>query len=100
MSRLYIQITHPVIFMIRYPDIQKRVQRELDEVVGLERMPSMKDRLNLPFTEAVVMEIQRCGNILPTGVGHRSSRDVVFNGITIPANVLVHPLLTEVMKVQ
>ena len=84
------EILAPSISWILYTN-----HRELDEVVGSERMPSAKDRPNLPFTEAVVMEIQRCANILTHGVGHHSSREIIFNGINIPANVVVLPHMAD-----
>merc|ERR1711976_245439 len=84
--------------MIRYPKVQKKVQEELDKVVGQNRHPSIKDRQNLPYTEAVLMEIQRYANIIPTGVQHVSLRDFTVNDITIPASTLIQPLLTEILK--
>jgi len=44
------------------------------------------------------MEVQRCGNIIPTGVQHVNSKDIVVNGYTIPAFTLIQPLLTEILK--
>ena len=58
------------------------------------------DRPDLPYTEAVLMEIQRYANIVPTGVAHMSpSRDITVNGLTIPANTHVMPLFVELLKV-
>jgi len=37
-------LTWAVLFMIRYPDIQKKVQQELDQVVGNSRLPQVSDR--------------------------------------------------------
>ena len=78
--------------MIRYPEIQAKVQAELDTVLGQGKAPSLQDRSSLPYTEvnsngilnnnpnsplqAVMMEVQRCANILPTGVHHVASRDL------------------------
>ena len=45
------------------------------------------------------MEIQRCANIVPTGVQHVNSRDITVNGLTIPANSMIQPLLTNILKV-
>ena len=63
-------LTWAALYMVRYPEIQTRVQQELDQVVGLDRLPSMKDKTDLPYTEAVIMEIQRHANIVPMGVAH------------------------------
>ena len=38
-------LTWAVLYMVRYPQIQRKVQRELDQIVGVERMPtSLKPR--------------------------------------------------------
>ena len=76
-----------VLYMVRYPEIQAKVQEELDTVVGTDRydyiqhislnaiiifirMPTVSDKQNLPFTEATIMEIQRHSNIVPAGAPH------------------------------
>ena len=63
-------LTWAALYMVRYPHIQEKVQQELDKVVGTNRLPSTSDRPNLPYTEAVLMEIQRHANIVPMGVQH------------------------------
>ena len=57
----------------RYPWIQAKVQEELDRVVGGDRFPGLADRTRLPYTEAVLMEVQRYAYVLPLGVRHRSA---------------------------
>ena len=52
-------LTWAALYMVRYPQVQTKVQQELDRVVGQNRHPSVKDKPNLPYTEAVLMEIQR-----------------------------------------
>jgi len=91
-------LTWAMLYMVRYPQVQKKVQEELDRVVGRNRSPTLQDRSSLPYTEAVIMEVQRCGNIIPTGVQHVNSKDIVVNGYTIPAFTLIQPLLTEILK--
>lgn len=91
-------LTWAALYMVRYPDVQKKVQDELDKVVGQNRHPSIKDKPNLPYTEAVLMEIQRYANIVPNGVQHTSDRDITVNGITIPARTLIQPLFSELLK--
>ena len=42
-------------FMIEYPDAQAQVQREIDEVVGNQRLPTWEDRHNLPYIQVNIM---------------------------------------------
>ena len=44
-------LTWAILYMVRYPEVQRKVQRELDQNVGVERMPTMQDKPNLPYTE-------------------------------------------------
>ena len=53
--------------MLNYPDVMKRCQAEIDDVLG-EKTPSMKDKLCLPYVEATLMEIQRMISVAPFGV--------------------------------
>jgi len=84
--------------MARYPEVQKKVQDELDAVVGHGLASSLQDKPKLAYTEAVLMEIQRYANIVPNGVNHCSSKDMVVNGMTIPAGTLFMPLMVELLK--
>ena len=38
----------------RYPEVQKRVQKELDDVIGSERHLMVNEKQNLPYTEVFV----------------------------------------------
>jgi cytochrome P450 len=53
-------LTWAALYMIRYQDIQSKVQEELDRVVGTETEPSMTDRPNLPYTEvfSIILSIR------------------------------------------
>ena len=43
-------------------------------ILGRGRLPMYADKLDLPYTEAVVMEIQRTANIGPLALPHCNSR--------------------------
>lgn len=45
--------------MVRWPEIQKRAQAEIDSVVGRGRFPTYADQPNLPYVTAVVKETCR-----------------------------------------
>ena len=52
-----------IIYMVNYPKVQDKIQNELDQVVGRSRLPSLKDRPEMPYLEATLSEIQRCANV-------------------------------------
>ncbi|KAF0042329.1 hypothetical protein F2P81_005861 [Scophthalmus maximus] len=73
-----------LLYMIHYPHIQDKVHAEIDAVVGSSRQPSITDRENMPYTDAVIHEIQRLGDILPLNVARMASKDTTLNNYTIP----------------
>uniref|UniRef100_A0A672ZAW2 Cytochrome P450 2J1-like n=1 Tax=Sphaeramia orbicularis TaxID=375764 RepID=A0A672ZAW2_9TELE len=85
------------LYMAKYPEIQEKVQAEIDTVIGQFRQPSMEDRVNMPYTDAVIHEIQRIGNIVPLNLPHSTTREVQLGGYTIPKGVTVIPSLTAVL---
>ncbi|KAF6118203.1 cytochrome P450 family 2 subfamily D member 6 [Phyllostomus discolor] len=87
-----------LLFMITHPDVQRRVQQEIDEVIGQVRQPEMGDQARMPFTMAVVHEVQRFGDIAPLGLPHKSSRDIEVQGFLIPKGTTLITNLSSVLK--
>ncbi|XP_051718048.1 cytochrome P450 2M1-like [Ctenopharyngodon idella] len=90
-------IRHALLLMMKHPDVQERVQREIDEVVGKDRWPSSEDRQKLPYTDAVIHEVQRSMDLAPIAVPHKMMRDTEYNGYVIPKGTIVFPLLSSVL---
>ncbi|KAJ8362800.1 hypothetical protein SKAU_G00116310 [Synaphobranchus kaupii] len=86
-----------LLLMAKYPHIQDQVQEELSQVIG-EREPRVEDRRNLPYTDAVIHEIQRLANIVPLSLPHTTSCDITFQGHFIKKGTTVIPLLTSVLQ--
>ncbi|XP_017280821.1 cytochrome P450 2K1 [Kryptolebias marmoratus] len=85
-----------LLHMAKNPHVQDRVQEELSRVVG-SRQIRTEDRKNLPYTDAVIHEIQRLANIFPLALPHATSTDVTFQGYFIKQGTTVFPLLTSVL---
>ncbi|PIO22835.1 hypothetical protein AB205_0078430, partial [Aquarana catesbeiana] len=75
----------------------EKVQEEIQTNIKQGQMPTVDDRRNMPYTEAVVHEIQRFANIVPLNVPHTTPNDVYFRGYCIPKGTDVIPFLTSVL---
>jgi len=53
--------------MTLYPDVQRRAQAEIDEVVGNHRLPTLADKEHLPYVCAVVKEVLRFAPVARLG---------------------------------
>jgi len=68
-----------IVYMLHNPEVMEKVQQELDAVVGAERLPTLEDMNNLPYTRATLYEIMRRSSVVPMGTTHATDRYILFN---------------------
>ncbi|XP_016022350.1 cytochrome P450 2F3 isoform X2 [Rousettus aegyptiacus] len=89
-------LMYALLVFLKYPKIQVRVQEEIDHVVGRQRLPTAADRAAMPYTDAVIHEVQRFTDIVPMNLPHRVTQDTTFRGFLLPKGTDVITLLNTV----
>uniref|UniRef100_H0Y2B2 Cytochrome P450 n=1 Tax=Otolemur garnettii TaxID=30611 RepID=H0Y2B2_OTOGA len=81
-----------LLLLLKHPEIAAKVQKEIHHVIGRHRSPCMQDRSCMPYTDAVVHEIQRYIDLIPTILPHAVTQDMQFREFLIPkgTNILIH----------
>nr|XP_054766000.1 cytochrome P450 2J2-like [Lytechinus pictus] len=85
-----------ILYLASHPDVQKKVQEELDAIIGHGRQPNIDDRANLPYCDATLMEIMRIRPVGPIALPHMTSADVTLGSYNIPKGTIVIPNLWAV----
>lgn len=74
--------------MARNPDVQKKAQEEIDNVIGMNRLPDFEDESSLPYFSCLVKELFRINPIVPL-VPHSLDEDDIYRGWRIPKGAWV-----------
>ncbi|KAM6567888.1 hypothetical protein CsatA_027016 [Cannabis sativa] len=72
--------------LIKHPTTMKKLQEELKNKVGMERMVEESDLENLPYLDMVVKESMRLHPVAPLLIPHATIEDCTVNGFNIPQN--------------
>jgi cytochrome P450 len=83
-------------YLTRYPDMQEKIQAEIDTVIG-SRMPLIEDRPQMPYTDAFIHEVLRHSCIIYT-TPHATTEEVQFHGHTLPAGTSVYANVSWIMN--
>ncbi|XP_069602804.1 cytochrome P450 2G1-like [Ranitomeya imitator] len=91
-------LRYGLLILLRYPEIQAKIHKEIDQVIGQNRPPNFEDRMEMHYTQAVIQEIHRFSDVIPLNLPHLVTRDVKFRGYQIPKGTEIYPLLCTVHR--
>ena len=74
-------------FLLNYPKLQAEIQKEIDEVVGVGRLPQLEDSPNLPLVNAFIRETLR--HTADSTLPHYTLQDTTLCGYRIPKDTMV-----------
>ncbi|XP_043251102.1 probable cytochrome P450 304a1 [Colletes gigas] len=89
LSALPSTLLHGIKLVMHHPEVLKKLQGEIDSVVGTGRYVTWEDRNNLPYTEATIREVLRYETLTPFSVLHKALRDSTLGGYSIPQGTIV-----------
>ncbi|KAL3527830.1 hypothetical protein ACH5RR_012486 [Cinchona calisaya] len=72
--------------LLKHPRVMKKVQQELEEVVGLNRMVEESDLDSLNYLDMVLKEALRLHPVAPLLLPHASMEECTMDGFLIPKN--------------
>ncbi|KAH7888354.1 cytochrome P450 [Phlebopus sp. FC_14] len=73
-----------------HPEAQALVHAELDQVIGTEQVPTFDDEASLPVLRAFILESMRWRPLVPMGLPHRATQDIIWGEYCIPAGTTVY----------
>ncbi|XP_027384928.1 cytochrome P450 2C42-like isoform X1 [Bos indicus x Bos taurus] len=90
-------LRYGLLLLLKHPEVTAKVQEEIDHVIGRHRSPCMQDKSHMPYTDAVVHEIQRYIDLVPTNLPHAVTCDIKFRNYLIPKGTGILTSLTSVL---
>ncbi|PCH38756.1 cytochrome P450 [Wolfiporia cocos MD-104 SS10] len=77
--------------MVLHPEVCRKAQKEIDEVLGNSRLPDFSDRPLLPYLECLIRETYRWRPPVPLATVHLLICDDEYRGYRIPKDTIVIP---------
>jgi len=96
-------ILYTLWYLCKHPNVQTKLQEEIDSVVGKSRLPSLNDKPNLSYLEATLNEVQRIVGVAYMGIFRVAKTDITIGESSekkwlIPKNTIFTGALHEMMR--
>uniref|UniRef100_A0A914H2L1 Unspecific monooxygenase n=1 Tax=Globodera rostochiensis TaxID=31243 RepID=A0A914H2L1_GLORO len=87
-----------IAYLIHHPQIQTKMREELRRIdANSTRVVTVSDRSELPYTNAVICEIQRVANLVAFNLLRRLTRDVTIDGYLLKSGTAVCPQISAIL---
>ena len=77
-------LTWSFLYLAAFPEVQARIQQELDDVIGPDCKIRFKDKSSLPYFEATIAEIMRHGSFNYFSLPRKVRGDTTLGNYDIP----------------
>ncbi|XP_061195316.1 cytochrome P450 2U1-like isoform X2 [Saccostrea echinata] len=84
------------LYLMHYPEVVSRMQKEIEKNVGNNRSPTMADKQRLPFCQAVMYEVLRTASVICVTPAHVLTSDLLINGYNLQKDSWILPALCTV----
>lgn len=91
MTTSWSMLSNSMLVLLNYPQYQRKIQFELDEVIGRSRLPTYSDRDKCQFYQAFELEVHRYITVAPLSLPHVCKEHVGFEGYDVEANSTIIP---------
>ncbi|KAK3593820.1 hypothetical protein CHS0354_014366 [Potamilus streckersoni] len=78
-----------ILVLINHPACLEKLKKEILDTIGPDRLPSLKDREDMPYIQAVILETLRYSAHVSVPPPHRCTADIEFEGYTIPQDSII-----------
>ena len=75
--------------LLHHKDVSKKIQKELDAVMGTRKEVTGEDRDKMPYMRACLFELQRYATVNSSGLPHCTVKDTTLAGSSIPKGTVI-----------
>ncbi|KAG1693488.1 Cytochrome P450 18a1 [Nymphon striatum] len=78
-----------VLYLLENKDVAKKMQAEMDSVIGRSAVPELRHQTLLPYTMATIYELERITSFVPLAPYHTNDETLEWKGYVIPKKTVI-----------